>query len=464
MKKILFFLFLICVVLPMSWFLLSVFEGKEPEITIQLPSVYLTKSYELDLTVTDKGTGLRQVKISIAQGAKEKTLVNKKYDFLGYPGFLTGSVGSDVLIDSFKIPIESWKYGMGDGEAVVKINVSDFSWRGWNKGNIVELEKKVVIDTKPPDVEVLSKVHNVSRGGGGLVIYRIKEKGIKGGVQVGDYFYPGYSGMFQQKDVMVAFFALTHLQGPGTEIYVKAKDPAGNIAKRGFYHYIKEKKFRSDILNISDKFLLRKMPEFDLGVKNVVFEPSAKGLLDKFIYVNSKTRKLNIKELLKSVAETDTVMMWKDRFLRLPGSATRAKFADHRSYKYSGKEIDRQYHMGVDLASVSHAEVPAANSGRVVGVNDIGIFGKCVLIDHGFGICSSYAHLSSISVKKGDMVKKGDIIARTGSTGLAGGDHLHFAMSVHDVFVNPVEWWDQTWIENNIYSKIKNVRQELGGK
>ena len=464
MKKILFFLFFICVVLPLSWLLLNLFEEKKPAIAIQLPSVYLTKSYALALTVTDQGTGLKQVLISITQEGKEKTLANKQYIFTGYQALFLGSAGTGVLTDSFEIPIESWKYGMKDGEAVIKISVSDFSWRGWNKGNIVELEKKVIIDTKPPDIEVLSKTHNVSRGGTGLVIYKIEEKNIDSGIQVGEHFYPGYPGMFDQKNVMAAFFALSHLQGPGTEIYVKAEDPAGNVAKRGFYHYIKEKKFRTDVLKISDSFLQVKMPEFDLGTKDAVFDSSEKGLLDKYIYINRNIRTLNIKEVLKPVSETDSVLMWQDRFLRLPGSATRAKFADYRIYKYKGKEVDRQTHMGIDLASVAHAEVPAANSGRVIGVENIGIFGKCVLIDHGFGLCSSYAHLSSVAVKKGDMVKKGDIIARTGATGLAGGDHLHFAMSVHDVFVNPVEWWDQSWIKNNIYSKIKNVRQALGNK
>ncbi|SLM31109.1 Peptidase M23/M37 family protein [Desulfamplus magnetovallimortis] len=462
MKKILFFIFFIGVVLPFLWFIFNIYEGKQPEISLKLPSLYLTDSYELNLEVSDKGTGLRQVLITITQGTKEKNLVNKKFPFKGYLGILKGVSGSGVMEDNVKIPLESWKYGMGDGEAVIKIVVSDFSWRGWNKGNIAEIEKKVVIDTRPPEVEVLSKTHNISRGGTGLVIYRIKEENVKSGIQVGDHFYPGYSGMFNQKNIMAVFFALSHEQGPGTEIFVKAEDLAGNIAKRGFYHYIKEKKFRSDVLNISDSFLQSKMPEFDLGVQDIVFEPSDKGLLDKFIYINRNVRKLNIEKILKPVAETDSTLMWKDRFLRLPGSATRAKFADHRIYKHNGKEIDRQTHMGIDLASVAHAEVPASNAGRVIGVDNIGIFGKSVLIDHGFGLCSSYAHLSSIFVKKGDMVKKGDIIAKTGATGLAGGDHLHFAISVHDVFVNPVEWWDQSWIDNNIYSKIDDVRQEFG--
>jgi len=153
--------------------------------------------------------------------------------------------------------------------------------------------------------------------------------------------------------------------------------------------------------------------------------------------------------------------MWKGVFLRLPGSANRAGFADHRTYKYNGKEVDRQVHMGVDLASLTRAEVPAANRGRVLATEKVGIFGNTVLIDHGFGLTTLYAHLSSISVSKGDMVEKGQIIGKTGITGLAVGDHLHFGVAVSNVFVNPLEWWDPAWIHNNILQKIEEVETGL---
>jgi murein DD-endopeptidase MepM/ murein hydrolase activator NlpD len=66
-----------------------------------------------------------------------------------------------------------------------------------------------------------------------------------------------------------------------------------------------------------------------------------------------------------------------------------------------------------------------------------------------------------MNVAKGDMVKKDDIIGRTGLTGLAGGDHLHFSMMLHNVFINPVEWWDAAWIKNNITSKIETVKSQI---
>lgn len=461
MKKLLYLSFILFVILPLTWFCINEFEGSEPEVAVKLPSHYLKRSYEMELTVVDKGIGLRQIKVSLVQDNKEKVLLHRKYALQGYEKFF---MGSGVLNEKFQIPIESWKYGMNDGNADIRISVSDYSWRGWNRGNVVNLDKKVVIDTKPPDIEVLTKTHNVSRGGTCLVVYRLFEDGITSGVQVGEHFYPGYAGMFNDQHIFSAFFALSYEQGPGTEIFVKALDPAGNSSKRGFYHYIKEKKFRTDVLNISDNFLERKIPEFDLGAKESSFDSAENPLLKKFIYINQNIRKENILQILKPVAETENKLFWKGKFVRLAGSANRAKFADHRIYKYNGKEIDRQVHMGIDLASVAHVQVPAANSGKVIGTDNIGIFGNSVLIDHGFGLCSSYAHLSSIAVKVGDMVQKGDIIGRSGTTGLAGGDHLHFGISVNNVFVNPVEWWDKAWIKNNITSKIEMVNKILSAK
>ena len=113
--------------------------------------------------------------------------------------------------------------------------------------------------------------------------------------------------------------------------------------------------------------------------------------------------------------------------------------------------------MGIDLASVAHSPIPAANTGIVIFAEFLGIYGKTVILDHGFGLFSMYSHLSHIGVEVGDQLVKGDILGRTGITGLAGGDHLHFSMLIRDTFVNPVEWWDTNWIQHNVLSKIEQA-------
>ncbi|MGM0643520.1 MAG: M23 family metallopeptidase [Thermodesulfobacteriota bacterium] len=457
MKKILLIILIFVIVVPSGWFLLNEYESSEPRIELELPSDYLRKSYEMGLSVYDQGTGLREVKVSIQQEGKEKTLFSRKYENSGLEGLF---LGSGVTEDSFEIPVEFWKYGLSDGKATIRVYVSDYSWHGWNKGNRVYEEKEVVIDTKPPKISVLTKKHNMARGGTGLVIYRLYEKGLETGVRVGDNFFPAYSGMFEDEDVWACFFALDHTQGPGTEIFVSAEDKAGNVSKRGFYYYIRDDDYPTDVLKISDSFLERKMPEIDTDMDQD-FEKFENPLLEKFLYVNGTLRKKNFQEILQPVSGTENSILWKGRFLRLPGSARRAGYADRRVYKYRGKNVDEAVHLGVDLASTRKADVPAANSGKVLLASNVGIYGNSVLIDHGFGLCTLYSHLTDFNVSEGDTVKRGEIVGTTGSTGFAGGDHLHFAVAVNNVFVNPVEWWDASWIENNITSKITRIGRQL---
>ena len=179
--------------------------------------------------------------------------------------------------------------------------------------------------------------------------------------------------------------------------------------------------------------------------------------MNKFLHINREIRKANFQQITELTKKTATAKLWDGTFLRMPGSANQAGFADHRVYKYNGKIIDRQVHLGLDLASVTHAPVPAANSGVVIFSEPLGIYGKTVLIDHGFGLFSMYAHLNRSDVKSGQQVSRGETIGRTGSTGLAGGDHLHFSILIHNTFVNPIEWWDPAWIKNNVLSKIEAV-------
>jgi murein DD-endopeptidase MepM/ murein hydrolase activator NlpD len=456
MKKALLLFLILAILIPGIWVLVYKFEGEKPIVDIQLPSLYLKKSYDMSLQVKDQRTGLRKIIVSIMQQGKEKILLEKQYPSPGVAGLFPGSQMSK---DQFIVPVESWKYGMTDGDALIRVMVSDYSWRGWNKGNISYTEKPVVIDSKPPQISILTKRHNIERGGAALVVYRLFEENIKSGVMVGDNFFPGHAGLFEDKQIHAAFFALNDQQGPGTQISVTAEDPAGNTVKRGFYHYIRDKNFKNDTLNISDRFLEAKIPGFDIGNMNDTFQSKENPLLEKFLYINRTVRKNNVDEILKVPGATENKKYWDGRFLRLKGSARRAGFADRRIYKYKGSEIDRAVHLGVDLASTANAPIQAANSGRVILTQFVGIFGNTVIIDHGIGLCSLYAHLNQISVNTGDLVEKGDEIGFTGLTGLAGGDHLHFSMIVHNVFVNPVEWWDDTWIENNITSKIDFVKQ-----
>ena len=132
----------------------------------------------------------------------------------------------------------------------------------------------------------------------------------------------------------------------------------------------------------------------------------------------------------------------------------RAGYADHRTYLYNNEKIDEQIHLGVDIASLEHANVGAANRGLVVFAEYLGIYGNTVILDHGQGIFSLYSHLSQIDVAVGTMVEKDTVLGLTGTTGMAGGDHLHFSMLVNGIFVDPIEWWDEEWVKLHMLSVL----------
>jgi murein DD-endopeptidase MepM/ murein hydrolase activator NlpD len=436
------------IVVPLTWVLISRMESEVPAIAVdlQLPEIGAGKT--LNVQIQDKKSGLKRVWIGIFADGKEFVLLEKNFPSAGV--LQTGEQKSI----SMDVAIEPKKLGLKDGAATLRLMAADYSWRDWGKGNRAYLEKEIVIDTKPPAIEVLSKAHNINTGGAGLVLYKLSEPCHKSGVRVGEQFFPGYKGSLKDPDVMMAFFALHYRQGSGTDIFLTAEDRAGNTSREWFPHHIRKQTFKQDTINITERFLEKKMPEF--GDETL---PDNSSLIDKFLYVNSTLRTKN-KEMVEALTgHGDTSMHWKGAFLRLPKSANRAGFADHRAYRYKGRLVDEQDHLGIDLASVAHSPVPAANAGRVVFAGRIGIYGNTLIVDHGFGLFSMYAHLSRMDVETGHMVEKGEIMGRTGMSGLAGGDHLHFSMIIHNTFVNPIEWWDAMWIKNNVTSKL----EEFGG-
>jgi murein DD-endopeptidase MepM/ murein hydrolase activator NlpD len=211
------------------------------------------------------------------------------------------------------------------------------------------------------------------------------------------------------------------------------------------------KPFSTDTIELSDKLLEKIAAEF----RNRF--PQAKNPLEVFLKANGELREQNRKAIVELGRQTSPVPLWQGDFLRMPNTAPLGGFAQSRTYNFQGQKVDQQTHLGFDLASVAHAPVPAANRGKVVFAGDLGIYGQCVVIDHGLGLQTLYGHLSRIGVKGGESVDKGQVIGSSGSTGMAAGDHLHFGVLVSGQEVNPVEWWDRSWIKNNVAGKLELV-------
>ncbi len=238
-------------------------------------------------------------------------------------------------------------------------------------------------------------------------------------------------------------------------MFAYARDEAGNTARADFDHMTFPKPFKKSRIQLDDKFLDRVVP----SILETTTEVNPQGsTIDKFLVINGDLRRKNAQTIADYSKQSAPEILWGGVvFHPFTNTAVEAAFADQRTYIYQGKEVDRQTHLGFDLARVVNSPVVAANRGKVLHAAPLGIYGNCVIIDHGMGVQSLYGHLSSIGVKPGDMVEKEQELGKSGMTGLAGGDHLHFTMLVNGQMVNPVEWWDAHWIQDRILRKLREA-------
>jgi murein DD-endopeptidase MepM/ murein hydrolase activator NlpD len=318
---------------------------------------------------------------------------------------------------------------------------------------------------EPPRIAVVSSHHYVNHGGSEMVVYRVTPPDVASGVRVGDIEYPGFP-TGGDPSVKAAFFALLFDQDLNTPINAFARDEAGNEAKVTFVDNVFEKPQRRSRIELDDKFIDRVVPEIIEHSPEMKMAVPTNGdeMIAGYLRLNGELRRKNAAEIAAFAKKTAPTRLWNGPFVQLGNSKVEAAFADHRTYFYKGKEVDQQVHLGFDLAVTEHVPVLAANDGIVLNASWLGIYGNCVVIDHGQGVQSLYGHLMSFDVKVGDKVKRGQQIGRSDSTGLAGGDHLHFTMLIGGQMVNPVEWWDPHWIADRVDRKLQEASGSATGR
>jgi murein DD-endopeptidase MepM/ murein hydrolase activator NlpD len=323
--------------------------------------------------------------------------------------------------------------------------------------------RDVQVRLESPRVAVLSTHHYINLGGAEFVVYRATPPDVQSSVRVGDQTYPGFpasgAGIPGDPSTRVAFFVLRHDQDLNTPIELYARDEAGNETSAPLDHRPFPKPFARSRIEIDDRFLQRVVPAIAQNTPDLQVSTAPGDLLASFLRINGELRRQNAETIAALAKKTAPEMMWKEPFQQLGSSQVESRFADHRTYIYQGKEVDQQVHLGFDLAATANVPIAAAQRGVVLHAGYLGIYGNCVIVDHGLGVQSLYAHLSSMDVKAGDRVEKGQTLGRSGTTGLAGGDHLHFTMLVNGQAVNPVEWWDTKWMQDRVMRKIR----EAGG-
>jgi murein DD-endopeptidase MepM/ murein hydrolase activator NlpD len=308
----------------------------------------------------------------------------------------------------------------------------------------VSTEVDVIL--RPPSVTADGFQHYINQGGSEMALFTPSGFWTEAGVRLGKNTYRGFpapGGSGQR----LTLFAFPWDTPADAAPIVYAKNGAGAEVTAHFWFKVFPKKFRSRDLAIDDKFLEKVVGQID---------PSGSGdLLARFLKINGEMRRVNNQTLADLRLKTEEKFLWTQPFQQLANSQVESEFADVRSYIYKGKKVDQQVHLGFDLAVTSHTPVVASNDGKVVWAAPLGIYGNCIVVDHGYSLQSIYGHLSELGVKEGDLVKRGQEMGKSGSTGLAGGDHLHFSMQVDGVQVSPVEWWDEHWIKDHIQNRFK---------
>lgn len=423
------------------------FEWLAPTARLREPVSAIGERSILHLEVADRGSGLRSIEVSLEAGGTRYVIFTEEIP-------ATSWRGSGVHLRSLDLPVAPREAKIPDGEARLVVRARDGSWLNLFVRRPPALVETVEVDTTPPTIEVLTTQHYVRLGGSELVLYRPSADSVRSGVQVDRYFFPGTGGLLPDPSIHAALFAIPQDLSAEARPRLIAEDRAGNRREISFWVSVKPRRFAERTLEVTRDFLERKVPE--LLARNGM--PSGSELLEGYLAVNRDLRVRSEEKIRELCGRSEPRILWQGPFLRQPNSAPLSGFADRRTYVYEGKTIDRQTHLGFDLASLRSAEVLAANDGTVVHAGDLGIYGDTVILDHGLGLFTLYGHLSAIQVRVGQSVKRGEPLGRTGETGLAAGDHLHFSTALWGVHVDPIEWWDPKWIRDHVTGRIDAFR------
>ena len=412
-------------------------DREKPRISLGPEAEHINGKTSVEITVRDSASGVARVRVDAVQGDEEITLLETAPE-----------AGPQKWSKSLPVA----ETDLEEGSFRLVVSALDSSWGRFFQGRRASAEREYVLDTTPPRITLESFRHNLQRGGSGIAAFRVQEEPEKVGISVGEAFFPAHR---QENGIYLGLFTHPYdMEAQGARALVVARDRAGNVQEVSLRYSVQDNRFPRKRIRISDTFLNRNMPSFQQDF------PGIEDKLELFKAVNEKLRDTNRATIRRIARETTPRPLWHGGFLRQPDSARQSSFAVTRDYYYKGDKISQSTHQGIDLASVARARIPASNAGRVVHADRLGIYGKAVIIDHGLGLQSLYGHLSEVAVEKGQRVDKGEVLGRTGATGLAGGDHLHFEMMISGVPVTPVEWWDGSWIEKNIGPKAEKARDK----
>lgn len=421
------------------------YTGATPQVEVKPAKPGIGRRTPVQIRIVDPQR-VEKVTVEVVQGSDAKPVEEKAFEPRSAWKFWGAPPPAEMTVDIGRDTVK----GLRAGDATIRVTA-------FRAGSLLRSPDPVVAEVTlpvrlaPPSLGVVSTFHYVRQGGSEAVVYRVGEGTIKDGVQSGDWWFPGFPMPGGDKQLRFALFAIPYDLGDASRIRLVAEDEVGNRAEAGFTDKFTPRPLTTDTIDVNDAFLNRVVP----AILSQSPEVEDKGsLLENYLQINRDLRKKNAQTLKELAAKSEPKFLWSQTFFPMSNAAITAAFADRRTYVYNGKDIDQQDHLGFDMASVERDAILASNRGKVVLARYFGIYGNAVVIDHGYGLQSLYGHLSSIAVKEGQQVERGHEIGRSGETGLAGGDHLHFTMLLQGLAVNPVEWWDPHWIEDRVARKL----------
>lgn len=447
---------LVAVVAAAGFLVVTLRTGPAPEVEIHTEARAIGARTPVDVVASAPGRGLAGLVVEVRQG--ERTLVVARRDHQPLPPWawwgdrvereeLHVDVGREAVPD------------LQEGHAVVRVIAArPGTWL--RRPDPVVAEVQLPVRLTPPSLQVVSSGHYVAQGGSGIVVYRVGPTSVRDGVRAGAWFFPGAPRPGGGDQERLALFGVPWDLGSDAELRVVTEDDAGNAAEAAFVDRFFPRPPPRDTIRLDDAFLAKVVPEIRQQTPGLEDRGS---LLENYLLINRDLRRRNAEELAALAPRSAGAFLWTEPFLPLPNAKVMSAFADRRTYTYEGRDVDEQTHLGFDLAVVARTPVPAANRGVVVLARYFGIYGNTVVLDHGLGLASLYSHLSSIDVKEGDRVERGQVLGRTGATGLAGGDHLHFTTLVRGLPVDPREWWDGKWIRDRVAGKVGPAVLALAG-
>jgi murein DD-endopeptidase MepM/ murein hydrolase activator NlpD len=441
-------LLLLVAALALAWGALATFRvGGEPSIELAAALPGIGPRTAVEVAVAEPRRGLARVTVELVQGDRVETLAEERFaprPAWAFWGAMKARVELRTEVGSETVA------GLAEGEATVRVAAERAgTWLRRPPPAVRELTLPVRL--RPPSLGVVSSQHYAAQGGSGVVVYRVGEGEAESGVAAGARWFPGYPLPGGGPAERFALYAVPYdLDDPG-EVRLVVADALGNRGRAAFLDLFTPRPYATGTIRLDDAYIARVVPEILAHAPEVA---AAAGPLDAYLAINGKLREVNGERLVRLAAESRREFLWRRPFLAMKNAQVMSPFAERRSYLYDGRQVDEQFHLGFDLASVARAPIEAANDGVVALAGFFGIYGNAVVVDHGYGLASLYGHLSTIEVAAGDRVERGQVLGRSGATGLAGGDHLHFAILLGGLPVNPLEWWDPHWVRDRIAAKL----------